>query len=140
MKIKIKKFSSLGRVPTKATPGSASYNVYSSRDITRRPGGTEKIPLNIGFKFLKKYVCRAYPRSSMSVLPTFLGGGVIDSDYRGNICMMLTNFAACSIEIKIGDKIAQIILLKPEEVSFDEVQESDDRTLRGTGGFGSTNK
>ena len=76
----------------------------------------------------------------MSVLPTFLGGGVIDSDYRGNICMILTNFAACSNEIKIGDRVAQIMLLKHEEVSFDEVQDFDDRTLRGTGGFGSTNK
>ena len=76
----------------------------------------------------------------MSVLPTFLGGGVIDSDYRGNICMILTNFAACSIEIKTGDRVAQIMLLKNEEVSFAEVQDFDDRTLRGTGGFGSTNK
>ena len=119
----IQKFSSLGRVPTKAIPGSACYNVYSLRDITIRPGGTEKIPIVTGFKFSKKYVCRAYPRSSMSVLPTFLGGGVIDSDYRGNICIILTNFAACSIDIEIGDRIAEIMFLKPEKVSFDEVKE-----------------
>ena len=140
MKVRFKKFSSLGHAPTKATPGSACYDVYLSRDITIRPGETEKIPLDIGFKFSKKYICIAYPRSSMSVLPTFLSGGVIDSDYRGNICMILTNFAACSIKIKIGDRIAQIMFLKPEEVSFDEVQEFDDITLRCTGGFGSTNK
>ena len=94
MKVKFKKFSKLGRVPTKATPGSACYDVYSSIDIKIRPGVTEEILLDIGFKFSKTYVCRAYPRSSMSVLPTFLGGGVIDSDYRGNICIILTNFAA----------------------------------------------
>ena len=51
MKVRFKKFSSLGRVPTKVTPGSACYDVYSSRDITIRPGGTEKISLDIGFKF-----------------------------------------------------------------------------------------
>ena len=140
MKMKFKKFSSVGRVPTKATPGFACYDVNSSRDITIRPGGTEKMALDIGFKVSKKYVCRAYPRSSISVLPTFLGGGVINFDYRGNICIILTNFAACSIDIKIGDRIAKIMFLKPEEVSFDEVEEFDDRTLRGTGGFGSTNK
>ena len=72
----------------------------------------------------------------MSVLPTFLGGGVIDSDYRGNICMILTNFATCSIDIEIGDRIAEIMFLKPKKVSFHEVKEFDDRTLRGTGGFG----
>lgn len=57
MKVKFKKFGPLGRVPTKATPGSACYDVNSSIDITIRPGGTEKVPLDIGFKFSKKYVC-----------------------------------------------------------------------------------
>ena len=116
MKVKFKKFSALGCVPAKATPGSACYDVYSPVDITIRPGGTEKIPLDIGLKFSKKYVCRAYPRSSMSVLPTFFGGGVIDSDYRGNISIILTNFAASNVEIKNGDRIAQIMFLRSEEV------------------------
>ena len=86
-------------------------------------------------------MCRAYPRSSMSVLPTFLGEGIIDWDYRGNICIILTNFAASDVEIKIGDMIAEIMFLKPEKVSFYEVEKFDDRTsTRGTDGFGSTNK
>lgn len=140
MKVKFKRFSKLGRVPTKATPGSACYDVYSSVDIKIRPGGTEKIPLGVGFKISKKYVGRAYPRSSMSVLLTFLGGGVIDSDYRGNICITLTNFAVSDVEIKIGDRIAQIMFVRPEEVSFYEVEEFDCRTVRGIGDFGSTNK
>ena len=127
MKVKFKKISALGCVPTKATPGSACYNVYSAVDITIRPGGTEKNPLDIGLKFLKKYVCRAYPRSSMSVLPTFLGGGVIDLDYRGNISMILINFTGSNVEIKNGDKIAQMFL-RPEEVVFEEVEEFTDRT------------
>ena len=76
----------------------------------------------------------------MSVLPTFLGGGVIDSDYRGNICIFLTNFAASNVEIEQNDRIAQIMFLKPEEVSFNEVEDFDDRTARGTGGFGSTSR
>ena len=64
MKVKFKKFSPLGHVSTKATSGSACYDIYSSIDIKMRPDGTEKIPLDIGFS--KKYACRAYPRSSMS--------------------------------------------------------------------------
>ena len=115
MKVKFKQFSSRGCIPTKTTSGSACYDVYSSKDITIRPGSTEKIELDIGFKFSKRYVCRAYPRSSMSVLPTFLGGGVIDSDYRGNIAIILTNFAPCDVDIIIGNTIAQIIFLRPEE-------------------------
>ena len=140
MKVKFKKFSVLARAPTKATPGSACYDVYSPVDITIRPGGTEKKPLDLGLKFSKKYVCRAYPRSSMSVLPTFLGGGAIDSDYRGNIAIILTNFAASNVEIKNGDRIAQIIFLMPEKVVFEEVEEFTNRTSRGTGSLGSTNK
>ena len=76
----------------------------------------------------------------MSVLPTFLGDRVIDSDYRGNICVILTNFAASNIEIKTKDRIAQIMFLKPEEVPFSLIEEFGDRTLRGAGGFGSTFK
>ena len=104
MKVEFKKFSALGRVPTKATPGSACCDFYSPVDIKIRPGGTEKKPLDLGLKFSKRYVCRAYPRSSMSVLPTFLGGGAIDSDYRGNIAIILTNLAASNVEIKNGDR------------------------------------
>ena len=140
MKLSFKKFSSRGYVPTKATPGSACYGGYSSIDITITPSGTEKIPLDIGFKFSKKYICRVYPRSSMSALPTFLGDRVIDWDYRGNICVILTNFAASNIEIKTGDRIAQIMFFKPEEVSFGLIEEFGNRTLRGAGGFGSTFK
>ena len=76
----------------------------------------------------------------MSVLPTFLGGRVIDSDYRGNICIILTNFAASYVDIKIRDRIAKIMFLKPKDVSFDEVEDFNDRTARGVGGFVSTNR
>ena len=76
----------------------------------------------------------------MSVWSTFFGGRVIDSDYRGNICIILTNFAASNIDIKIRDRIAQIMFLKPKDVSFDEVEDFNDRTARGVGGFVSTNR
>ena len=138
MKVKFIHLSALSRVPTKATPGSARYDVNSPVDIMIRPGGTEQIPLDIAVKLPKKYLCRVYPRSSVSVLKTFLGGEVIDSDYRGNISIILTNFGALNFEIK--NRIAQVMFLRPQEVVFDEVEEFTDRTSQGTGGFGSTNK
>ena len=139
-KVTFRKFNSCGRIPKKATPGSACYDVYSSRNVRVRSGGTEKIELDIGFQFLKRYVCRVYPRSRMLVLSNFLGDGVINSDYRGNIAIIPTNFAACDVDIKIGDRISQIMLLKPEEVSFEEVSEFTDRTVRGISGFVSINQ
>ena len=51
--------------------------------------------------------------------PLFLGGGVIDSDYGGNTSVILTNFCSWSVDIEKGDRIAQIMFLKKEEVEFD---------------------
>ena len=70
----------------------------------------------------------------MSLKPLFLGGGVIDSDYRGNISVILTNLPTChsfAVDIKKEDKIAQIIFLQKEEVTFEEVEKFDDATIRG---------
>lgn len=53
--------------------------------------------------------------------------------------MVLTYFASCNVEIKVGDCIGQIMFLRPEEVCFKEVSDFTDRTARGCGGFGSTN-
>ena len=100
MKVKFKKFSSLAHVPTKPTPGSACFNISSAREVLLGPGATNTLELDLGFKFPKKYVCRIYPRSDFSIKPLFLGGGVIDSDYRGNISVILTNFSAWKVEIK----------------------------------------
>ena len=84
-------------------------------------------------------MCRICPGSSLSLLPTFIGGGVVDSDYCRNISVILTNFDLSDVNIKVGDRIAQIMFLKTEEVSFDEVFELG-TTARESGGFGSTNQ
>ena len=138
MKVKFKKFSSLARVPTKLTPGSACFDIYSARDVLLVPGATNTVELDLGFKFPKKYVCRIYPRPGLSCKLLFLGGGVINSSYRGNISVILTNFSVWNVEIKKGHRIAQIIFLKKEEVTFEEFDESEDTTIRGTKGFGAT--
>ena len=140
MKIKFKKFSALGRVPKKETSGSACFDNYSSIEVTLRPRQTEQIPLDIGFQFSKKLCCRIYPGSRLSLLPTFFGGGVIDSDYRGNISVILTNFSASNVDVKIGDRIAQIMFVKLEPVTFEEVENFTDKTVRSTRDFDSTGK
>ena len=66
----------------------------------------ETIEIDLGFKFAKKYVWRIYPRSGLSLKPLFFGGRVIDSDYRGKISVILTNFSSRSVDIKKGDQIA----------------------------------
>ena len=138
MKVKFKKYSYAARVPTKATSGSACYDVYSIIDIKLAPGVSKEIPLDLEFKFSKRYVGKICPRSSLSLLPTFIGSRRVNSDYHGNISVILTNFDSSDVNIKVGDRIAQIMFLKTEEASLDEFFELG-TTARRSGGFGSTN-
>ena len=89
MKVKFKRFSSLARVPTKSTPDSAYYDVYSATDILLGPGATNTVELDLGFKFAKKYVCRIYGRSGLSLKPLLLGG------YRGGYRFRLQRQYIC---------------------------------------------
>lgn len=111
MKISFKKFGRFGRVPSRATYGSACFDVYSSSEVILRTGETKQIPLDIGFKISKKYCCRIYPKSGLSLLPTFVGGGVVDSDNKGNVSVILTDFSASDYNVNLGDKIAQIMFI-----------------------------
>lgn len=112
--------------------------MFSSRELRLRPGEMKQIPLDVSFKFSKRLCCRIYPKSHLSLLPRFVGEGVIDSGYRGNIGVILTNFGASDLNINLGDKIAQIMFIKPRPVFFEEVSDFSDNTVRGSGGFGST--
>ena len=138
MKVKFKKFSSRAHLPTLATPDSACFDVYLSRCVTLEPGVTRSIETDLGMKLAKKYVASIHPQSGLSMKGLSLGGGVIDSDYRGNIFIILTNLSQRTFEIETGDRIAQLMFFKKEEVNFVEVDEFDDKTHRDNKGFGST--
>lgn len=79
-----------------------------------------------------------YPRLHLSLKMLFLGGGVIDSDFRGIVCIIVTNLPQRTIEIEVGDRIAQIIFLMKQEINLIEDEEFDDKTYCDTKGFGST--
>ena len=74
----------------------------------------------------------------MSLKGIVLGGGVIDSDFRGNMSVILKNTSYKAVEIDAGGRIAQVFF-KKEDVKFDEIKELD-HTERGVGDFGSTVK
>ena len=118
MKVKFKRFTSNVRILTRTTPGSACFDVYSAENIMLEPGVRKPIKLDFGMKFAKKYVCRLYPRSDLSLKPLSLGEGVVDSDYRGNVSVILTNFSSWKIDIEQGDRIAQMTFLKERRGRF----------------------
>ena len=67
------------------------------------------------FKFSKKYMTRIYPWSGLPLETIFVGGGVVDADYRGNIPVILANLSKKTMKIEIGDRIPQVFFMKKEE-------------------------
>ena len=139
MKVKFKRFSSCARVPQKAIIGSAFNDFFAAKPVGLESNSTRLVETDIGFCFSKKNGTKIYPRSSLSLFPAFVRGGMIDSDFRGNVRVILSNFSSSRVAINAGDRIAKVIFKKKEDPDFVEVFSWDDfPTKRGADGFGST--
>ena len=141
MKIKFKKFSSRVTDPSLATLGSACYDIFSAEEKIIPPCTVSRVKTDIGFKIHGGYFGKIHSRSSRARRFTGVGGGVNDSDYRGSIDVIFFNYSDNWLQIHREDKFAQIaIQKKANNVKVEEVLEFHDKTERGTGGFGSTDK
>ena len=140
MRIKFKKFSQRGRTPTKETAGSAGFDLYFAETCCIPPCSSAPMQTDVGFKIPRGYFGKIHPPSSLANQFISVGGGVIDSDYRGNVIVIFFNFSSNYYHIHKGDKIAQIVFQKiANHVKFQEVGNFGNNTSRGTKGFGSTN-
>jgi dUTP pyrophosphatase len=125
-------------LPTRATSGSAGYDLTATQNDTIEPGCRKLLPIGISIKLPEGVYGRIAPRSGLAVKKGIqVGAGVIDPDYTGEIHVLLFNHGTEPFEIHTGDRIAQLIL---EKFEFYEVIQVDSitETLRGSGGFGST--
>ena len=144
VKILVKKFDKNIKLPTYKTSGSSGMDLvaYIKNKITIDPGKTVMIPTGIAVAIPKNYEIQIRPRSglavkkSISVLNT---PGTIDSDYRGEIKTILINLGKKSFVVKLGDRIAQMIVCPVAKGKLIEVKNLS-TTIRGKGGFGSTGK
>ena len=144
VKILVKKFNKNITLPTYKTSGSSGMDVmaFIKSKITINPGNTAVISTGISLAVPKNYEIQIRPRSGLaakkgiSVLNT---PGTVDSDYRGEIKIILINFSKKSFIVKSGDRIAQMILCPVAKGKIKEVKNLP-RTVRGKGGFGSTGK
>lgn len=128
------------KIPQQGSGGAAGYDLFSNHpeEITIKPFGRRLIPTGIAMAIPVGYYGRIAPRSGLALKNGIdVGAGVVDSDYRGEICVILFNFGQEDFKIKKGDKIAQIIFEKVAIPVLFEVKELDS-TYRGSGGFGST--
>ena len=144
VKILIKKFYKNIKLPIYKTAGSSGMDLvaYIKNKITINPSKTAIIPTGIAVAVPKNYEIQIRPRSglaakkSISVLNT---PGTIDSDYRGEIKIILINLSKKSFVVKSGDRIAQMILCPVAKGKLKEVKNLPE-TIRGKKGFGSTGK
>lgn len=140
MKIKIKKLNQELPTPFQAYRGDAGMDVYASAHTVLNPGDCVAIPLGLAVEIPEGYYAYITDKSGLSIkhkLRTM--GGVIDSNYRGEIHAGIINLSDTSYTFEIGDKVAQMIIQKTETVSFEEV-ETLSSSDRGEKRFGSSGK
>ena len=143
--LKIKKLKKDARVPFRATPGSAGMDLYACIDeaITIAPHEIKLIPTGIAIALESaEYVAYLYARSGLAIKHGIAPAncvGVIDSDYRGEVCVGLVNQTNEPFTIEPEERIAQMVISPVVLPEIEVVDELDD-TERGVGGFGSTGK
>lgn len=135
---KVKKLSEKAVLPTRGSSLSAGYDL-SSAVVSKVPArGKALIPTDLSIAVPEGTYARIAPRSGLAWKHSIdVGAGVIDADYRGSVGVILFNYSDVDFEVKLGDRIAQLIIEKivtPEVVEVEDL----DATVRGEGGFGST--
>ncbi|GFN36462.1 dUTP diphosphatase [Tepidimicrobium xylanilyticum] len=141
MKIKVVNKSNFP-LPSYKTKGSAGMDLYANLDesITIKPMERVLVPTGLYISIPNGYEAQIRARSGLALkhgITLANGIGTIDSDYRGEIGVILLNLSKEDYTINRGDRIAQLVIVKYERVEFEEVL-SLDSTERGEGGFGHT--
>ncbi|XP_042416862.1 uncharacterized protein LOC122005748 isoform X1 [Zingiber officinale] len=133
----IKKISSTTKTPRRASKGAAGYDLAVDQDYIIPPQGQELLSTGISIKTPVGTYARIAPRSSYATKGIIIGAAVIDSDYRGEVKILVHNFSNDTLSLKTGECIAQIILECCKTPMIMPVRELDN-TSRGHKGFGST--
>ena len=140
MDLNVKRLSKIAKLPTKGSKNAAGYDLYSSEKTTIKSNDKKLISTQISMNIPNGCYGRIAPRSGLAAKNFIdVGAGVIDSDYRGEIKVLLFNFSNSDFEIEEGDRIAQIIIEYVVPTEIIEVNDLEE-TERGDGGFGSTGK
>ena len=127
-------------LPSYATPGAAGMDVVAAEDVDLAPGQRHAVATGFRLAIPEGYEIQVRPRSGLA----FKHGisvpntpGTIDSDYRGELKILLINHGAEAFAIRRGERIAQLVPAAVTRAAFEEVEELCE-TERGAGGFGST--
>lgn len=145
MKIKITrlndKYASVP-LPAYATEGSAGMDIFAAMDepVVIEPGKVVMVPTALAIALEPGFECQVRSRSGLAAkygIFALNSPGTIDSDYRGEVKIILANFSKEPFTVNSGDRIAQLIIARYEKIDWEQV-DSLSETTRGAGGFGST--
>jgi dUTP pyrophosphatase len=142
MNIKIKKTRDDIETPRYQTEGSAGFDLASSIDKLILPGQTVLIPTGLFFEIPKGYELQIRPRSGVSLntkIRISNAPGTVDSDFRGEVSIILENTGNKPLSINNGQRIAQGVLSEYARADF-EIVDNLEETERSSNGFGSTDK
>lgn len=143
MIVKVKKFNENAIVPacmTKHSAGSDLYACLENSVVISKHGGVKLISTGVGIELPDGYEAQIRPRSGLAAkfgITVLNAPATVDSDYRGQILVILINHSDTDFVVENGMRIAQIIVSRHESPDFEIVEELTS-TERGVGGFGST--
>ncbi len=131
-------------LPAYATPLSAGMDLRANLDqpIVLKPLQRCLVPTGLYIALPAGYEAQVRPRSGLAIkkgIGVLNAPGTIDADYRGEICVILVNLSPDDFVIEDGERIAQLVVARHEQVTWNEV-DTLDNTERGAGGFGHTGK
>src|SRR5688572_25511025 len=129
-------------LPSYATAGAAGMDIVAAEELVLAPGQRHAVASGFAVAISEGFEVQARPRSGLALkhgITCLNTPGTIDSDYRGEVKVILANLGSEPFDIKRGERIAQLVPAVVLEAEFDEV-ETLEETHRGAGGFGSTGR
>lgn len=137
--IKVKYIAEPGVTPPKyQTPGSAGCDVHAAASVIIAPGQRMLVPTGLRLEIPEGFECQVRPRSGLALrygVIVFNTPSTIDSDYRGEVSILLINAGNMPFYVGVGDRIAQFVFAPVTVATFEEVDELSS-TTRGEGGWG----
>lgn len=141
LQVQLKMLDAGLEAPSYAHPGDAGADLRARVDVVLRPGERKLVPTGVSISLPDGFVALIHPRSGLATkhgLTIVNAPGTVDAGYRGEISVTLLNTDATQdIELRRGDRIAQMVIQRVEYAQFVRVDELDG-SVRGAGGFGST--
>jgi len=142
LKIKVKRLSDRVNLPKYQTDGAVGFDLEAQDEVVIKSGNSALISTGLAFELPFGYELQIRPRSGLALkhsITVLNSPGTIDSDYRGELKVILINHSKEDFKIRVGDRVAQAVVNRVEIADFVEVDELS-KTERDDKGFGSTGK